>query len=69
MMDCIRVALSASKHHESQQADQAPRGFVMSEVLRSVITCASSEYHKVLRAKPSLRFVVFEIRFQDDGLY
>ena len=27
MMDCIRVALSASKHHESQQADQVPSGF------------------------------------------
>ena len=47
-MDCIREALSASKHHESQQADQAPRGFVMSEVLRLKFTCASSEYLKVL---------------------
>ena len=48
-MDCIREALSSSKYHESFSSaplryalqKPSPSGFVIFELLRSVISCAS----------------------------
>ena len=55
-MDCIRVALSSSKYHESQQADQAPSGFrrIWSPPLNNPMRFTSEINWKfLLRQKPS----------------